>query len=251
MSTIYDTMTLRGDKMIFYIDWIYIILVLPAVILSIWASARVNSTFKKYSKTTNYAGLTASEVARRILYENELYDVRIEAVSGHLTDHYDPRTKVVSLSESTYNSTSSAAIGVAAHEVGHAIQHARGYIPLKIRNAIVPVTNIGSKLSMPLIILGILLSAFAYEFAYVAYFGVACFSLCAIFQLLTLPTEFNASRRALRTIEDGGFLREDELVGARRVLSAAAMTYVAALAVSLAQLLRLVLIVSRLNNRRR
>lgn len=251
MSTIYDTMTLRGDKMIFYIDWIYIILVLPAVILSIWASTRVNSTFKKYSKTTNYAGLTASEVARRILYENELYDVRIEAVSGHLTDHYDPRTKVVSLSESTYNSTSSAAIGVAAHEVGHAIQHARGYIPLKIRNAIVPVTNIGSKLSMPLIILGILLSAFAYEFAYVAYFGVACFSLCAIFQLLTLPTEFNASRRALRTIEDGGFLREDELVGARRVLSAAAMTYVAALAVSLAQLLRLVLIVSRLNNRRR
>lgn len=237
--------------MFFYVDWVYIILVLPAVILSIWASAKVNSTFKKYSNMTNYAGLTASDVARRILYENNLYDVKVELVHGHLTDHYDPRIKVVRLSESTFNSTSSASIGVAAHEVGHAIQHATGYAPLKIRNAIVPVTNIGSKLSMPLILFGIILSAIAPVFAYVAYFGVACFSLCAIFQLLTLPTEFNASSRALKAIREGGFLRDDEIVGAKRVLTAAAMTYVAALAVSLAQLLRLLLIVSRLNDRRR
>ena len=237
--------------MFFYIDWLYIILVLPAVILSIFASAKVNSTFKKYSNAYSRSGLTGAEVARRILYENGLYDVRIEQAHGHLTDHYDPRTNVVRLSESTYSSTSSAAIGVAAHEVGHAIQHAKNYIPLKIRNAIVPVTNLGSKLSMPLILLGILLSAVAPAFAYVAYAGVACFSLCALFQLLTLPTEFNASRRALNAIDECGILERDEMVGAKRVLSAAAMTYVAALAVSLTQLLRLLLIVGRLNNNRR
>ncbi len=237
--------------MFFYIDWLYIILVLPAVILSIIASAKVSSTFKKYSTVYSGSGLTGAEVARRILYENGLYDVRIEATHGHLTDHYDPRTNVVRLSESTFSNTSSAAIGVAAHEVGHAIQHANNYLPLKIRNAIIPATNIGSKLSMPLILLGIVLSAFGPVFAYLAYFGVACFSLCALFQLLTLPTEFNASRRALKAIGECGILTSDEMVGARRVLSAAAMTYVAALAVTLAQLLRLVLIVGSLNNRRR
>ena len=237
--------------MFFYVDWTYIILVLPAVILSIWASARVNSTFNKYSRVSNMAGLTGAEVARRILYENGLYDVRIEMTHGHLSDHYDPRTNVVRLSESTYNNTSSAAIGVAAHEVGHAIQHATNYAPLKMRNAIIPITNIGSKLSIPLILIGILLSAFGSIFAYVAYAGVACFSLCAIFQLLTLPTEFNASKRALKAIEDGGFLTDEETVGAKRVLSAAAMTYVAALAVTVAQLLRLILLVSSLNGNRR
>ncbi len=237
--------------MFFYLDWTYIILVLPAVILSIWASARVNSTFNKYSRVSNMAGLTGAEVARRILYENGLYDVRIEMTHGHLSDHYDPRTNVVRLSESTYNNTSSAAIGVAAHEVGHAIQHATNYAPLKMRNAIIPITNIGSKLSIPLILIGILLSAFGSVFAYVAYAGVACFSLCAIFQLLTLPTEFNASKRALKAIEDGGFLTDEETVGAKRVLSAAAMTYVAALAVTVAQLLRLILLVSSLNGNRR
>ena len=237
--------------MFFYLDWTYIILVLPAVILSIWASARVNSTFNKYSRVSNMAGLTGAEVARRILYENGLYDVRIEMTHGHLSDHYDPRTNVVRLSESTYNNTSSAAIGVAAHEVGHAIQHATNYAPLKMRNAIIPITNIGSKLSIPLILIGILLSAFGSIFAYVAYAGVACFSLCAIFQLLTLPTEFNASKRALKAIEEGGFLTDEETVGAKRVLSAAAMTYVAALAVTVAQLLRLILLVSSLNGNRR
>lgn len=237
--------------MFFYIDWLYIILVLPAVILSIFASAKVKTTFNKYSKEFSSSGLTGAEVARRILYENGLYDVRVEQTHGHLTDHYDPRTNVVRLSDSTYSSSSSAAIGVAAHEVGHAIQHATNYFPLKVRNAIVPATNIGAKLSMPLIVLGIILSAVGPYFAYIAYFGVACFSLCAIFQLLTLPTEFNASRRALRSIDECGILTSDERVGAKKVLSAAAMTYVAALAVTLAQLLRLVLIVGSLNNNRR
>lgn len=237
--------------MFFYIDWIYIILVLPAVIFSIWASSRVNSTFKKYSKIHNRAGLTGAEAARRILYENGLYDVKIEQTHGHLTDHYDPRTNTVRLSESTYNSTSSSAIGVCAHEVGHAIQHATGYVPLKVRNAIVPATNFGAKISMPLILIGILLSTLGEAFAWIAYAGVACFSLCLIFQLLTLPTEFNASRRALKAISEGGYLTKDETVGAKRVLSAAAMTYVGALAVSLAQFLRLLLIVVRISGNRR
>ena len=237
--------------MFFYIDWIYIILVFPAVIFSIWASSRVNATFKKYSKIHNRAGLTGAEVARRILYENGLYDVKVEQTHGHLTDHYDPRTKTVRLSESTYNSTSSSAIGVCAHEVGHAIQHATGYVPLKVRNAIIPATNIGSKLSMPLILVGILLSTLGEAFAWIAYAGVACFSLCLIFQLLTLPTEFNASKRALRSISEGGYLTKDETVGAKKVLVAAAMTYVAALAVSLAQFLRLLLIVARISGNRR
>lgn len=236
--------------MFFYVDWLYIILVMPALILSIWASVKVNTTFKKYSTVYSTSGLTGAEVARRILYENGLYDVKIEATHGHLTDHYDPRTNVVRLSESTYSSTSSAAIGVAAHEVGHAIQHATNYAPLRLRNAIVPVTNIGSRLSLPLILLGIVLSSIAPVFAYVAYAGVACFSLCALFQLLTLPTEFNASRRALKAIDECGILDNSEIKGARRVLTAAAMTYVAALAVTLAQLLRFVLMVSRVNNRR-
>ena len=237
--------------MFFYIDWLYIVLVLPAVILSLVASAKVKTTFNKYSREFSASGLTGAEVARRILYENGLYDVRVESVRGELTDHYDPRTNVVRLSESTYSSTSSAAIGVAAHEVGHAIQHATNYVPLKVRNAIVPATNLGAKLSMPLVLLGIILSTFGQIFAVIAYFGVACFSLCAIFQLLTLPTEFNASRRALKAIDECGILTSTERVGAKKVLSAAAMTYVAALAVSLAQLLRLLLIVGSLNNNRR
>ena len=237
--------------MFYYLDWTYIVLVLPAVIFSIWASASVKTTFKKYSGVSNRAGLTGAEVARRILCENGLYDIKVVQCLGNLSDHYDPKARVVRLSESTYSSTSSAAIGVAAHEVGHAIQHAKGYIPLKLRNAIVPVTNIGSRLSMPLIFIGILLSGVGEIFALMAYIGVACFSLCAIFQLLTLPTEFNASRRAMKMIKEGGFLTAEETVGAKRVLRAAAMTYVAALAVSLTQFLRLFLIVARIGNRRR
>lgn len=232
-----------------YLDMTYILLVLPAVILSIWASTKVNSTFNKYSKQYIKSGMTAYDAARMILNENGLFDVKIEHVSGNLSDHYDPQTNVVRLSDSVYNSTSSAAVGVAAHECGHAIQHAEGYAPIKIRTAIVPITNIGSRLSMPLILIGILLSAMSAYYIYIAYFGVACFSLCALFQLVTLPTEYNASRRALLSLESCGRLDDDELRGAKKVLSAAAMTYVAALAVSVMQLLSLLIRVRR-NDRR-
>ena len=233
----------------YYIDMTYILLVLPAVIFSMWASMKVNSTFDKYSKMFIKSGMTGYDAARMILNENGLFDVKIEHVSGNLSDHYDPQTNVVRLSDSVYNSKSAAAVGVAAHECGHAIQHAEGYAPIKIRTAIVPITNIGSKLSMPLILIGILLSAMSEYMIYVAYFGVACFSLCALFQLVTLPTEYNASRRAVSALESCGRLDSDELRGANKVLSAAAMTYVAALAVSVMQLLNLLIRVRR-NDRR-
>ena len=234
----------------FYIDWLYIVLVLPPMIFAMWASFKVNSTFKKYSVIPTVRGITGAEAARRILFENGVYDVRIEHVGGNLTDHYDPKGKVLRLSDATYSNTSAAAVGVAAHEAGHAIQHAKNYIPLKLRNAIVPVTNIGSRLAFPLILVGILLSAVAPYYAYIAYAGVACFGLVTLFQLLTLPTEFNASKRAIRCIRDAGVLEKSEIKGAKKVLTAAAMTYVAALAVSFAQLLRFFLMVA-LNTRRR
>ena len=232
-----------------YMDWTYIVFVLPAVIFSLWASARVSSTFKKYSKVHNSRGLTADAAARYILDRNGLRNVRIERISGELTDHYDPTNNVIRLSDSVYGNSSAAAIGVACHETGHAIQHATGYKPVKIRTAIVPITNFGSKLSVPLIIVGLLLASFSEVFIMLAYFGVICFSLCVVFQLVTLPTEFDASKRALRCIEENGLLAGDELSGAKKTLSAAAMTYVAALATSIMQLLRLVIIVSG-NNRR-
>ena len=234
----------------FYIDWLYIILVLPPMFFAMWASFKVNSTFKKYSVIPTVRGITGAEAARRILFENGVYDVKIEHVGGNLTDHYDPRSKVLRLSDATFSSSSAAAVGVAAHEAGHAIQHAKNYIPLKLRNAIVPVTNIGSRLAFPLILIGIILSAFSQVFAYVAYAGVACFGLVTLFQLLTLPTEFNASKRAIRCIKDAGILEKREVQGAKKVLTAAAMTYVAALAVSFAQLLRFFLMVA-MNTRRR
>ena len=232
-----------------YMDWTYIILVLPAVLFSMWASARVSNTFKKYSKVHNSRGLTADAAARYILDRNGLQNVRIERISGELTDHYDPSANVIRLSDSVYGNSSTAAVGVACHETGHAIQHAVGYTPVKIRTAIVPITNFGSKLSVPLIIVGLLLASFSEVFIMLAYFGVLCFSLCVVFQLVTLPTEFNASNRALRCIEENGLLTGDELAGAKRTLSAAAMTYVAALAVSIMQLLRFALIVAGSNRR--
>ena len=234
----------------FYIDWLYIILVLPPMFFAMWASFKVNSTFKKYSVIPTVRGMTGAEAARRILFENGVYDVKIEHVGGNLTDYYDPKGKVLRLSDATYSNTSAGAVGVAAHEAGHAIQHAKNYIPLKLRNAIVPVTNIGSRLAFPLILVGILLSAVAPYYAYIAYAGVACFGLVTLFQLLTLPTEFNASKRAIRCIRDAGVLEKSEIKGAKKVLTAAAMTYVAALAVSFAQLLRFFLMVA-LNTRRR
>lgn len=226
-----------------FFDWTYIVLVMPAVIFSLWASVKVNSTFKKYSSVRPLSGMTGAEAARRVLDANGLYNVRIERISGNLTDHFDPRTNVIRLSDSVYSASSTAAIGVAAHEAGHAIQYAKGYVPLKLRNAIIPATNLGSRLAMPLILLGLLFSSMGQHFVYVAYAGIICFALSTVFQLLTLPTEFNASRRALASIENAGLLYGQDLDGARKVLSAAAMTYVAALAVSIMQLLHLISIV--------
>lgn len=232
-----------------FIDYTYLVWVLPAVLFAMWASARVNSTFQRYSSQYSMRRMTGYDAARRVLDSNGLFQVRIERVGGRLTDHYDPRSNVIRLSDSVYNQTSTAAIGVAAHEAGHAIQYARGYAPIKIRNAIIPVTNIGSKLAMPLILVGLLFSGGNSMALNLAYLGVACFGLSTLFQLVTLPTEFNASRRAIQAIESCGILTEEEIYGAKKVLSAAAMTYVAALAVSLMQLLRLLTIVNRRNNR--
>ena len=230
-----------------YYDWTYIVLVLPAVILSVWASLRVNGAFKKYQKQLSSRGITASQAARMILDANGLGSIRIECISGELTDHYDPRDNVIRLSSATYSSSSTAAIGVAAHEVGHAIQHATGYAPLRIRSAIVPITSIGSRLAIPLILAGLILGYMSNWFVLIGYVGVACFALCAVFQLVTLPTEFNASKRALAALQESEILYGEELTGAKKVLWAAAMTYVAALAVSLMQLLRFLVL---LGNRR-
>lgn len=234
-----------------YLDWYYIVLVLPAVLFAMWASARVNTTFKKYSAQSIACGLSGSDAARMILDAHGLQHISIEHISGELTDHYDPKAGVVRLSDGVYSGRSTAAVGVAAHECGHAVQHAEGYLPIKIRSAIVPITNIGSKLSMPLILLGILFSSVGSVFVYIAYIGVACFSLSTLFQLVTLPTEYDASRRAVAVLESSGRLSRDELKGAKKVLGAAALTYVAALAVSLMQLLRLLLIVANSSGRNR
>lgn len=229
-------------------DFKYVFLLLIALAFSVWASIKVNSTFEKYSSLRPSSGITGAEAARRVLDANGLYNVRIERIHGNLTDHFDPRSNVIRLSDSVYGVSSASAIGVAAHEAGHAVQYANGYAPLALRNAIIPITNIGSRLAVPLILLGIFFASAGTQFIYIAYIGVACFALSTLFQLLTLPTEFNASRRALASIESSGLLRGDELTAAGKVLSAAAMTYVAALAVSLLQLLRLLSIV---NNSRR
>lgn len=234
-----------------YLDWTYVVLVLPAVLFSLWASARVNGTFKKYASQWNRRGLTGADAARQVLNANGLYGVQIQHVSGNLTDHYDPKANVIRLSDSVYSSTSTAAIGVACHEAGHAVQHAVGYVPIRIRSAIVPITNIGSRLAMPLILVGVLLSGFDRLFADLVYVGIACFGLCVVFQLVTLPTEFDASRRALAAIRQGNLLTQDELTGAKKTLWAAAMTYVAALAVSVMQLLRLIVIFGGGRSRRR
>ena len=225
-------------------DLSYLVLVVPAILLGLWAQARVQSTYARYSRVRAVRGITADQVARRILDANGLRDVSIQRIAGSLTDHYDPRERVVRLSETVYGSPSIAAFGVAAHEVGHAVQHATGYAPLKLRTAIVSVTNIGSTLSMPLILIGILLNS-----SRLALVGVALFGLVAVFQLVTLPVEFNASSRALATLDGMDILGREELGGARQVLTAAALTYVAALIQSLAQLLRLLLLVG--GNRRR
>lgn len=231
-----------------YFDWTYIVLVLPCVIFSLIASSSVNSTFKKYSQQFSRRGITGAQAAERVLRANGVYGVQISRISGNLTDHYDPKTNMIRLSDSVYSSTSTAAIGVACHEAGHAVQYAQSYAPIKLRAAIIPVTNLGSKLAMPLILIGLLLSAFESASYGFVYLGIACFGLSLVFQLITLPVEFNASHRAIRAIEDGEILTAEEQKGAKKTLTAAAMTYVAATAVALAQLLRLLVIFGRRRN---
>ena len=230
------------------IDWTYIVLVLPCLLISMWASSNVSSTFKKYSTQYSQRRLTGAEAALRVLQANGVHGVRIDRISGNLTDHYDPRTNVIRLSDNVYGSTSTAAIGVACHEAGHAVQYAQSYAPIKLRAAIIPVTNFGSKIAMPLILAGILFSAMGSFSDTLIYLGIASFGLSLVFQLVTLPVEFNASRRAMEAIEASNLLTEDEQRGARKTLKAAALTYVAATAVALAQLLRLIAL---FGNRRR
>ena len=226
-----------------------ILVLIPAMIFAFWAQIRVNSTFKKYAKIPSRRGLTGAEAARRVLDANGLRHITIERVHGHLTDHFDPTAGVIRLSDATYASTSVAAIGVAAHEAGHAVQHAEGYVPIKVRSAIIPLTRFGSFLAMPLFLIGLLLGSGSYlGYGIGTIFmvtGILFFSFSTLFQLVTLPTEFNASARAMKALEDGGLLAADELPAAKATLSAAAMTYVAALASSLASLLRLILIFNR------
>lgn len=222
-------------------DYYYIILVMPAIILSLFAQAKVTGTFNKYQKIKNHRGMTGAEAARKILDLNGLYNVKVEHVRGSLTDHFDPRTNVIRLSDSVYNSDSVAAVGVAAHEAGHAVQHAEKYGPIQLRNMILPVANLGSQLAIPLIIIG-----FMFEILSLVRFAIVFFAAAVLFQIVTLPVEFNASKRAVIALEEG-YLHDEEIKGVKKVLSAAAMTYVAAAAVSVAQLLRLIL----LSNRRR
>jgi len=228
-----------------YFDWTYLILVTPALIFSLWASARVKSSYRKYSQQYSRRGLSGAEAAQRVLRANGLGNIPIQQVAGELTDHFDPKDNVIRLSQSVYAGTSSAAIGVACHEAGHAIQYAQGYAPIKLRSALIPVTNFGAKLSGPLIFAGFLLAGFSNAFILLAYLGIILFGLSTLFQLVTLPVEFNASRRAMAAIEGQDILAEDEMKGVRAVLSAAALTYVAALAVSLMQLLRFLILINR------
>lgn len=226
----------------YFYDYTYF-LVIIAFVLTLIASFGVKTTFAKYDKKLSRRGVTGSDAARRILDANGLSNVRIERISGNLSDHFDPKSNVIRLSDSTYASTSVAAIGVAAHECGHAVQYAKDYAPIKIRNKIVPVVNIGNTLAMPLFFLGIILGA-----TNLALFGAALFSLVLVFQLITLPVEFNASRRAVSIVDSMGILDSDEIKGTKKVLKAAALTYVAGVASTALQLLRLLLIA---NNRRR
>lgn len=222
----------------FWIDYYYIILVLPAVIFAMVAQARVSSTFRKYSQVISRSGITGKEMAELVLHQNGVTGVSIERVSGELTDHYDPRQNVIRLSDSVYGNPSIAAAGVAAHEAGHAVQYAKRYHPIQLRAALIPVCNLGSTLSMPLVIAGLILS-----WEPLAMVGVLLFGLAMLFQLVTLPVEFNASRRAIAAMTSSGMFHAEETQQGKKVLQAAAMTYVAALAVSLMNFLRLLLLV--------
>lgn len=228
----------------YHIDAYYFIFVVPALIFAMWAQSKVTSTFNKYSRHTTFSRMTGYEAARRILDAHGLRNVAIEHISGNLTDHYDPRTNVIRLSDSVYASSSVAAIGVAAHEAGHACQYAEDYMPIRVRSAIIPVSQIGSRLSVPLVIMG-----FLFGLTGLVKLGITLFATVALFQLVTLPVEFNASNRAINVLAASGSVTDDELYGVQKVLGAAALTYVAALATSLGQLMRLVLLANRRNRR--
>lgn len=223
----------------FYYDPTYV-MVLIGVVICMLASANVNRTFQKYSRIRSHSGMTGREAAERLLHANGIYDVTVQRVAGNLTDHYDPRNKTLNLSDSTYASTSVAAIGVAAHECGHAVQHANGYAPLKIRGSLVPVANFGSTLAWPLILIGFLIQGNASVL--LVNLGILLFSAAVLFQIVTLPVEFNASSRALKSLETNGILYTEEVADTRKVLRAAALTYVASAASAILQLLRLILI---------
>lgn len=216
------------------------ILVMIGVVICLLASAKMNSTFSKYSRVRSHSGMTGKEAAEALLHREGIYDVRVEYVAGNLTDHYDPRSKVLRLSDATYQQTSVAAIGVAAHECGHAIQHARGYAPLSIRSALVPVANFGSSIAWPFIIIGLIMNSQTSQLF--LNLGVIAFSMAVLFQIVTLPVEFNASRRALKILGNTGMLYPDEVRETRKVLTAAALTYVAGAASAILQLLRLIMI---------
>ena len=228
----------------YYYDPTYILVLIGAV-LSLWASATVKSTYNKYSRVYSYSGLTGAQAAAQILRQAGIYDVRIEHVSGNLTDHYDPKARVLRLSDSVYGSNSVAAIGVAAHECGHAIQDPEDYVPLRFRSAFVPVANLGTQVAFPILLLGVFLGSSHF----LIQVGLLCFFFGVLFQLITLPVEFNASGRAVRILRETGMMSDDELSKTKKVLSAAAMTYVAAAAASILSMLRLIILFG--GNRRR
>ncbi|MCI6502847.1 MAG: zinc metallopeptidase [Clostridia bacterium] len=213
------------------------LIVLPALIFAIWAQINVKTTYTKYNSLYTQCGMTGYDAARRILDENGLYDISIEQIPGELSDHYDPKAKVIRLSQKVYTSSSAAAVGIASHEAGHAVQHAKNYFPIRIRQAIIPITQFGSSAAMPLFLIGMIFAS-----ATLMYLGIAFYSLAVLFQLVTLPVEFNASARAMKAIRTSGRLTDKEMQASRRVLTAAALTYVAAMASSLLSLLRLIII---------
>lgn len=220
----------------YYFDWTYIVLVLPMIILSLIIQAKMKNTFNRYSRIRNVRGITGAQAAEIVLRYYNIYDVKIVLTAGKLTDCFDPKTKTIMLSQEVFNGSTIAAVGVACHEAGHAAQYAQNYAPIKVRNSFVPVANIGSSLSIPLLLIGLFLSI-----SPLIWVGIAFFGCTALFQLITLPVEFNASGRALSVIESTGVLNLEEKTGARKVLTAAALTYVAAFATSVAQLLRLII----------
>ncbi|MBR3991436.1 MAG: zinc metallopeptidase [Clostridia bacterium] len=226
--------------MYYYFDWTYVVIVLPVVILALVAQVKVKSTFKKYSQIASDGGMTGADAARMVLDSHGVTGVQIVPVAGELTDHFDPKDNVIRLSEPVYNARTAAAVGVAAHEAGHAAQYAENYVPMQIRSAVIPATKVGSTLSLPLIILGMIFSISALSFI-----GVILFGFTVLFQLVTLPVEFNASRRAVAALGSSGRVSQEGVKSAKKVLTAAALTYVAALATALANMVRLMILIRR------